>query len=151
MSLSAKTMDLILTVIIGLIGGIAVGTQTPIAGAMSQRVGGAASSFIVHLGGLAASGVLLISRSGENIGQWRELPMYMLCSGALGLVLFLTVSHTIPKLGAVSGVTLIIVGQLIAGLIIDYLGAFGTIPRDIEINRLLGLTLLLVGAYMIIR
>lgn len=144
-------MELILTVIIGLIGGIAVGTQTPIAGAMSQRVGGAASSFIVHLGGLIASSVLLISRRGEGIDQWRELPWYMLCSGGLGLVLFLTVSHTIPKLGAVSGVTLIIVGQLIAGLVIDYLGAFGAVPRDIELNKLIGLTLLLGGAYMIIR
>lgn len=144
-------MELILIIFIGLIGGVAVGTQTPIAGAMSQRVGGAASSFIVHLGGLVASGVLLLSRRGENIDQWRELPWYMLCSGGLGLVLFLTVSHTIPKLGAVSGVTLIIVGQLIAGLIIDYFGAFGAIPRDIEINKLIGLALLLGGAYMIIR
>ncbi|MCG9576933.1 MULTISPECIES: DMT family transporter [Vibrio] len=144
-------MELILTVVIGLIGGIAVGTQTPIAGAMSQRVGGAASSFIVHLGGLVASGVLLLSRRGENIEQWRELPWYMLCSGGLGLVLFLTVSHTIPKLGAVSGVTLIIVGQLVAGLAIDYLGAFGTVPRDLEITKIIGLTLLLIGAYLIIR
>lgn len=144
-------MELIFTVVIGLIGGIAVGTQTPIASAMSQRVGGAASSFIVHFGGLVASGVLLMSRRGENIDQWRELPWYMLCSGGFGLILFLTVSHTIPKLGAVSGVTLIIVGQLFAGIVIDYLGAFGAVPRDLDISRLLGLALLLAGAYIIIR
>lgn len=47
--------EIMLTVAIGLIGGVAVGTQTPIAGAMAQRVGGTAGSFIVHLGGLVAS------------------------------------------------------------------------------------------------
>lgn len=143
--------ELIFIILIGLIGGVAVGTQTPIAGAMSQRIGGAASSVIVHFGGLVASVILLISRRGENIDQWRELPWYMLCSGGLGLILFLTVSYTIPKLGAVSGIVLIIVGQLLAGVVIDYLGAFGTIPRGLEMSRLIGLIVLFFGAYLVIR
>ncbi len=144
-------VELVITIAIGLIGGLAVGTQTPIAGAMSQRIGGAASSVIVHLGGLIASLILLFSRRGEDIAQWRELPWYMLGCGGFGLILFLSVSHTIPKLGAVSAITLIIVGQLLAGVIIDYLGAFGTIPRGLDINRMAGLALLFVGAFLIIR
>lgn len=144
-------IEMLITIAIGLLGGVAVGTQTPIAGAMSQRVGGAASSVIVHFGGLVASLILLVSRRGEDITQWRELPWYMLCCGGFGLVLFLTVSHTIPKLGAVSAITLIIVGQLLAGVVIDYLGAFGTIPRGLEINRMIGLALLFAGAYLVIR
>ncbi|WED23714.1 DMT family transporter [Vibrio sp. JC009] len=144
-------IEMLITITIGLLGGVAVGTQTPIAGAMSQRIGGAASSVIVHFGGLVASLILLVSRRGEDITQWRELPWYMLCCGGFGLVLFLTVSHTIPKLGAVSAITLIIVGQLLAGVVIDYLGAFGTIPRGLEINRMIGLALLFAGAYLVIR
>ncbi|GAB3524482.1 MULTISPECIES: DMT family transporter [Photobacterium] len=143
--------ELALTIGIGLLGGIAVGTQAPIAGAMSQRVGGAASSFIVHLGGLIASLILLLSRRGEDIAQWRELPWYMLGCGAFGLVLYLSISHTIPKLGAVSAITLIIVGQLLAGVVIDYLGAFGTIARGLEMYRMLGIALLFAGAYLVIR
>lgn len=144
-------LEIIITVAIGLAGGVAVGTQTPIAGAMSQRVGGAASSVIVHLGGLIASLILLFSRRGEDIAQWRELPWYMLCCGAFGLVLFLSVSYTIPKIGAVSAIALIIVGQLVAGIVIDYLGAFGTIPRDLELTRMIGVGLLMFGAYLVIR
>lgn len=144
-------LEMILTIAIGLVGGVAVGTQTPIAGAMGQRIGGTAGSFIVHLGGLIASLLLLISRRGENIEQWKELPWYMLCSGGFGVVLLLTVSHTIPRLGAVSAITLIIVGQLVAGVVIDYLGAFGSVPRDIDIMKVLGLVLLFIGAFLIIR
>lgn len=143
--------EIMLTVAIGLIGGVAVGTQTPIAGAMAQRVGGTAGSFIVHLGGLVASLALLVYRRGENIEQWRELPWYMLCCGGFGVVLLLTISYTMPKLGAVSAITLIIVGQLVAGVVIDYLGAFGAVARELDIIKVLGLVLLLIGAFLIIR
>ncbi len=36
-------------ILIGLLGGVAVGLQAPLAGAMGQRVGGTASSFIIHI------------------------------------------------------------------------------------------------------
>lgn len=144
-------LEIMVTIFIGLLGGIAVGTQAPIASAMSQRVGGAASSFIVHLGGLIASLILLVSKRGENIDQWRELPWYMLGCGAFGLVLYLSISHTMPKLGAVSAITLIIIGQLLAGVVIDYLGAFGSIPRGLDIYRISGIALLFAGAYLVIK
>ena len=144
-------LELLVTLFIGLLGGIAVGTQTPIAGAMSQRVGGAASSAIVHLGGFIASLALLISRGGENIAQWKELPWYMLGCGTLGLVLYLSISHTIPKLGVASALTLIIVGQLLVGLAIDHFGLFDNMVRSIGITKLIGVLLLFGGAYLIIR
>lgn len=143
--------ELILTVGFGLLGGVAVGTTTPIAGAMSQRVGGAESSFIVHLGGAVASLALIFARRGESIAQWRELPWYMLGCGALGLVLYLSVTHTLPKLGATAAVTLIIVGQLLAGLLIDHIGAFGAIPREINPARVVGIIFVLAGAFILVK
>ena len=144
-------MEMIITLAVGLAGGIAVGTQAPIAGAMAQRVGGASSSLIVHLGGTLASILLLTARGGEQIGQWRSLPWYMLGCGALGLVLYLAISHTMPKVGAGSTITLIIVGQLMAGMTIDHFGAFDAVVREIDANRLVAAVLLLAGAYLMIR
>ena len=136
---------------IGLIGGIAVGTQAPIAGAMSQRVGGASSSLIVHLGGAVASLLLLITRGGEQIHEWRNLPWYMLGCGAFGLVLYLSLSHTVPRLGAASAITLLIVGQLLAGIVIDHFGAFDIPTRGLDPNRILAVALVLAGAYLMVR
>jgi transporter family-2 protein len=138
-------------VAIGLMGGIAVGTQGPIAGAMAQRVGGASSSLIVHLGGAVASLLLLVARRGELIHEWRNLPWYMLGCGALGLVLYLSLSHTIPRVGATTAIALLIVGQLLAGLVIDYLGAFGIATRALDPNRIMAVALLLAGAYLMVR
>ena len=71
-------IETIVIVATGLMGGVAVGTQAPIAGAMGQRIGGASSSLIVHLGGAVASLLLVMARRGELIDEWRTLPWYMI-------------------------------------------------------------------------
>jgi transporter family-2 protein len=138
-------------VAVGLLGGIAVGTQAPIAGLMAQRVGGASSSLIVHLGGALASLVLLLMRRGEQMGEWRNLPWYMLGCGAFGLVLYLSLSHTVPRIGAAGAITLLVVGQLLAGMLIDHFGAFGIATRPFQPDRVAAVVLLLVGAYLMVR
>ena len=96
-------------------------------------------------------GVLLLARRGENIQDWRELPWYMLGSGVFGLILYLSLSHTIPRVGATAAITLIIVGQLLAGTVIDHFGAFGIPVREVGITRLAGGALILAGAYLVVR
>jgi len=144
-------IETILVVAIGLIGGVAVGTQAPIAGAMGQRIGGASSSLIVHLGGAIASLLLLIGRRGEQIEGWRTLPWYMLGCGAFGLVLYLSLNHTIPRVGATAAIAMLIVGQLLAGMVIDHFGAFGLATRALDPGRIAALVLLFAGAYLMVR
>jgi transporter family-2 protein len=144
-------LEIVLTFLIGLLGGVAVGIQGPIAGAMSRRVGGTASSFIVHVSGAILSGLLLLARGGEMIQNWRGLPWYMLGSGAFGLLLYLTLSHTLPRLGATTAVTLIIVGQLMMGMLIDQFGWFGVSVRPIDGWRVAAVVLLLAGGYLMVR
>jgi transporter family-2 protein len=144
-------LEIILTILIGLLGGVAVGIQGPIAGAMSQRVGGTSSSFVVHVSGAILSGLLIIARGGEAVQNWRTLPWYMLGSGAFGVVLYLTLSHTLPRLGATMAVMLIIVGQLLMGLLIDHFGWFGVSIRPVEASRIAAVVLLLAGGYLMVR
>lgn len=144
-------IETLLIATIGLTGGIAVGTQAPIAGAMGQRIGGAGSSLIVHLGGAVASLLLLIVRRGEQIAEWRNLPWYMLGCGAFGLVLYVSLSHTVPRVGATAAIAMLIVGQLSAGMVIDHFGAFGIEARTIDLNRIAAIVFLLAGTYLMVR
>ncbi|HTO99783.1 MAG TPA: DMT family transporter [Anaerolineales bacterium] len=144
-------LSVLVTALIGMLGGVAVGLQGPIATQMGRRIGSAASSFVVHISGAIASGILLLARRGENIQNWRTLTWYMLGSGALGLVLYLTINHTMPRLGATTALALIIIGQLSVGVVVDHFGLFGSAVRELSAARLAGLLLLLAGGYMIIR
>ncbi len=144
-------LALAVVILLGLLGGVAVGLQSPVAGAMSQRVGGIASSFIVHVGGAFISGALLLLRGGERIGAWRSLSWYMLGAGAFGVVLYLTLSQTFPRLGATAALILIILGQLVTGVAIDHFGLFGGVMRPLDAGRVGGLLLVIAGAYAILR
>ncbi len=144
-------LGIILTILIGILGGLSVGMQGPIVSSMSQRVGSAAGSFVVHVSGAVLSGILLLSRGGENLQNWRQLSWYMLGSGFFGVVLYLTLNHTMPRLGATTALALIIIGQLAMGLIIDQFGLFGASIRHVDFVRLAGVALLIAGGYLIVR
>lgn len=144
-------LEIILTLLIGLLGGISVGLQGPIAGAMSQRVGGTASSLVVHVSGAILSGLLLLARGGEGIQNWRALPWYMLGSGVFGVILYLTLTHTLPRMGATTAVTLIIVGQLLMGMTIDHFGWFGVAVRPVDGWRVAAAGLLFAGGYLMVK
>jgi transporter family-2 protein len=140
-----------LILLIGLAGGAAVGLQSPIAGAMGQRVGGVASSFIIHVSGAIFSGLFLFLRGGERIRDWRALPWYMLAAGIFGLILYQTISVTLPRLGSTLMIVLIVVGQLATGVIIDHFGLLGVATRPIDLTRTLGIAALALGAYLVAR
>jgi len=138
-----------LVILIGLIGGLAVGIQSPIAGQMGQRLGGTASSFIVHLSGMVLSGILLVIQGGEKIRDWQTLPWYMFGAGFFGLILYQTISITLPRLGSTMMIALIIIGQLLAGIVIDHFGLLGVATRHIDVYRVFGVIALLIGGYLI--
>jgi len=146
-----KAMGYGLVLLIGLVGGIAVGLQSPIAGAMGQRVGGTASSFIIHMSGMIFSGVYLFLSGGERIREWRALPWYMLGAGIFGFILYQTINVTLPRLGGTMTMALIIAGQLLVGVIVDHFGLFGVVARPVDLPRLIGILVLFTGSYLIVK
>jgi len=143
--------EYILTLLIGVAGGAAVGLQAPIAGAMGQRIGGTASSFVVHLSGLVFSAAWLIYQKGENIREAVNLPWYMLAAGIFGLILYQSINITLPRLGATMMIALIIVGQLMVGVLVDHFGLLGVSIKAIDLSRIAGVVALLIGAYLVAR
>ena len=143
--------NLLLTILIGILGGIAVGVQGPIVSQMSQRIGTLAGAFVVHVSGAILSGALLLALGGENVGNWRSLSWYMFLSGSFGVVLYLTLNQTMPRLGSTTALALIIIGQLTMGIIIDHFGLFGVAVRPVDLMRLVGAGLLIAGGYLIVR
>ena len=142
---------IMITVIVGVLGGVAVGAQAPIATAMGNRIGTIAGSFILHLSGAVFSLVVLMFRHGEQIHAWRKLPVYMICAGGLGLIFLLTLRQTIPQLGATTAITLVVVGQLIIGIVIDHFGLLGTTVRSLDGTRVFAVVLLIAASYLMVK
>jgi bacterial/archaeal transporter family-2 protein len=142
---------IIVVVIAGLLGGIAVGLQGPLASMISQRIGIMESAFIVHLGGTLAALIFLASVRGGHLGNWRTVPWYALGAGVLGLIVVSAISYTIPRLGVATTVTLIVTGQLAVGAMLDHFGMLGATVRPLELSRLIGLGVVFVGIWLMVR
>ncbi len=143
--------NIILLLITGLIGGIAVGFQAPLASLMSQRIGIIESVFIVHLGGAIVAGAPLLLLGGGHLGLWHSVPGYALAAGALGLVVIGAISFTIPPLGVAATIILVVVGQLMIGTVLDHFGLLGAAIRPLDFTRLLGIAILLLGTWLVVR
>ncbi len=143
--------QVVVVIVIGLIGGLAVGIQGPMSGAISQKLGPVAASFIIHLGGAVASGLLLILLAGQNLKAWQDQPFPYFFAGIFGLILYLTLNYTLPRIGAGNSITLLVAAELITALIIDQFGWFGVPAQPTSGLRLIGGVLLIVAASLIAR
>jgi len=142
---------IVLVVIMGLLGGVAVGLQGPLSSLMSDRLGLMESIFIIHIGGAILIGLPLLLRSGGNLGHWRSVPWYALMAGAFGLVVITAVSYAIPRIGVAPTVTLIVAGQMFVSAAADHFGWLGAESRPLDVTRLVGILVLFAGVWLIVR
>jgi bacterial/archaeal transporter family-2 protein len=142
---------LILTVVIAVIGGVAASLQAPVVGIINQRLGTLESVFLTYFGGGMLALVLLLLLGGGNWGAWRTLPWYALLGGPLGLVVIGTLSYTVPRLGVVTTFILFIAAQLIIGAWLDHFGLLGVPVHSLDLSRLSGILVLLIGAWLMLR
>jgi len=142
---------LIPVILVGLLSGIAVGVQSPLASMITQRLGMFESIFIIHLGGTLVAVIPLVILRGGNLGNWRSLPWYALVAGALGLIVVGGVSFMIPRIGVAASITLIIAGQLAISSVLDHYGLLGVHIHHMNWQRAIGLLIVFVGALLTVR
>ena len=143
--------SVLLIILVGLIGGIAVGLQGPMASMISQRLGIFESVFIVHLGGALIALLPLLFSSGGKLAAWKELPWYILVAGAFGLVVIGAISYMIPRVGVAAAIISIVAGQLLVSTILDHFGLLGSMARPLDLTRAIGLAVVLMGVWLTVR
>jgi transporter family-2 protein len=141
----------ILIILIGLAGGVAVGLQSPLASLISQRLGVMESVFIVHIGGAIAALVPLVVYGGGKLGNWRTVPWYALGAGIFGLVVIAAISYMIPRIGVAASITTIVAGQLLVGTLLDQFGLLGAAQRSLDSTRVLGLIVVIFGVWLTVK
>jgi len=143
--------SVLLIILIGLAGGVAVGIQGPLASMISQRLGMLESVLIVHLGGALIALLPLLFLGGGKLGQWRQLPWYTLAAGVFGLVVISAISYMIPRVGVAAAIITIVAGQLLVSTLLDHYGLLGAMSRPLDATRALGLAVVMVGVWLTVK
>lgn len=76
---------------------------------------------------------------------FRVQPKYMLLGGAIGAFITYTVIKAMEMLGPAKAVMIIVISQLIVAYLIELFGLFGTQKQPLEIRKLTGMGIAILG------
>ncbi|MBD2099559.1 DMT family transporter [Leptolyngbya sp. FACHB-261] len=141
----------ILPVILAILGGVVVTLQSQFMSVMDQKLGTLESVFITYSGGGVVAALVMLGTNWGNLRAWQNVPWYAFSSGLLGLFIVATIGYIAPRLGLATGFTLMVASQFILAALIDQFGLLGAIPHPLETTKLLGLGILLIGVWLIVR
>ncbi len=146
-------MDRTSAAILVVAAGTAVGAQAPMNGALGRVVGSWQAAFVNFGVGLLILTVIVAIAAG-GFGGLREIPdapWWALLGGACGVAVVTSSIFAVGHLGAGGVTAAVVAGQLTASVVIDRYGLFGVTRQPLTAGKLLGIALLAVGVYLIVR
>lgn len=138
-------------VVLALVGaGAALAFQAPVNNVLARSVGGLmpAATISVGLTFLGLAIIMVISGQLPRFGSFGQAPWWAWMGFITGVVFMVSTMWAVPKVGALSMLVAAILGQLLAGLLLDRFGAFGLAVQEITWPRLAGVALVLTGLVM---
>lgn len=107
--------------ILAIIGGFLTTMSMVVNASLGKRIGVFRATFVNYTGGIILSAlILLILRVPLNLGNTSDIPFYAFLGGALGVIGVTSFNFIIPKIPTIYTTLLTFIGQIFAGVIIDY-------------------------------
>ncbi|TQK76489.1 transporter family-2 protein [Rarobacter incanus] len=139
-------------VAVGVVGGMLSAVQTTANGALGARAGSAIFAALVSfaVGAVCLVAITLGARTWRSIPWETDRPAPKLfVGGLLGAAFVAGSAYAAPTLGTSVTVSVVLLGQLIASLVIDHFGALGAAKRPVTSLRLLGAATVLAGVAVV--
>jgi bacterial/archaeal transporter family-2 protein len=133
------------------VGGV-IALQPPINAGLGRATGSLAAALVSFLVGTLILAVIVgISGQASGLGSTFDVRWYYLLGGVLGALWVASSLVAVRSIGAGSVVAATITGQLIGAVVADRLGILGLSETPVTFDRALGVALLLVGTYLVVR
>lgn len=146
-----KTYSLYL--LMAAVGGAVLPLQALINARLGAALGGpvwaATVSFLVGSFGLVA--FQMVRGASLPASSVLAAPWWVWTGGFLGAYYVAAAIFTVPKLGAASLMTLLILGQLTASVVLDHFGVLSDQIRPFSWQRGFGVVMLFAGALLVVR
>jgi bacterial/archaeal transporter family-2 protein len=139
-------------VVVMLLAGGAVAVQPALNAGLSRATGSLPAALVSFLVGAMAL-ALLVAVTGQlaQVGDAVEVRWYYLLGGLCGALWIATSLIAVKSLGAGGVVAATVAGQLTGAVIADRLGILGLTETPITLARVLGVGLLIVGTYLVVK
>lgn len=128
--------------------------QTAVNSRLKLHVGSSfVASFVSFVVGLTALSVMVLAKYHVLLlpcNSHTSMPWWCWLGGVVGAVGILINVLLFPKIGGVQTVLMPMLGQIAAGVFIDTFGWFGVPVASLTIVKLLGVSMALLGAFMVV-
>jgi transporter family-2 protein len=146
-------MEFFVLFLAGLIAGGLIAIQSVLNATMGERIGALGSMLLITLISIAT--LLGLVALFPGMANFRRLPglseWYLYVGGVMGIAILSTPILLIPRIGTAATLTALVVGQLALAVLVDHFGWLGTPRVEVSWVRLLGVALLFVGAFLVVR
>mgnify|MGYP003418857566 CR=1 FL=1 len=75
----------------------------------------------------------------------------LLAAGAFGLIVISSMGYMIPRIGVAGALITLLAGQLLVGSILDHFGWLGAVQRAMDLPRLIGLGVVMLGVWLTVK
>ena len=137
--------------LMAVVGGL-IALQAPINAGLGKETGSfAAARVSFAVGTLALTAIVVLSGKAGGISGAANVQWYYLLGGLLGAAYVFTALVLVDEIGAGGVAAATVTGQLTLSVLLDRLGVLGLEETPITWERALGVALLLVGTFLIVR
>lgn len=140
-----------LLIAVAALGGAATAFQAQFMGTMDRGIGTLESVFITYVSGAMVIGLVMLALRGGNLAAWSHVPWYSFGAGFMGLIIVGAIGYSVPRLGLVVTFTIMVSMQFLVGALLDHFGLVGAAVRPLDLSRLLGMAILMLGTWLTIR
>lgn len=133
-------------------GGL-VALQAPVNSMLGRAVGTWQAAFVSFaIGTIALAAIAALATGGlGQVSAVRNVSWVYLTGGLLGAAYVTTILVTVRTLGAGGVVAATIAGQLAVSVVVDHFGLIGVTKQPITLGRVVGVLLLGLGTYLVVR
>ncbi|HUV15586.1 MAG TPA: DMT family transporter [Pelolinea sp.] len=145
---------IILGGISALVTGIAIGIQSNLSGQAGKLIGPVNTGFWTNFLGGTLAGILILFLSRFVSPEFKHItkPAFIitLVSGALGILIIMGISFSISRAGVAAGLSAVIFGQFLFGVIADSFGLGGLEPIPLDVRRIAGLVVMAISVILLL-
>ena len=146
-SMNTKEGKIMTGIIFAIIAGLCITLQNGFNSNVSDKIGGWELATLVHAVGLLGSLLVLFTVGGGGKGfanLSNANPVYLL-GGIFGVFIIFSIASSINILGVAFATTIMLMVQLLLSVLIDTFGWFGLDKIPLSANRILGLSIMVIG------
>jgi transporter family-2 protein len=134
----------------GILAGGFIAIQSVLNASLGQRAGNLGAVLVLTV--VSTGTLILLILCFPSSASFRNLPgiseWYLYLGGVLGIAILAAPILLVPRIGTTSTLISIILGQSMMALLIDQFGLFSSPRVEIGMARIIGVLLVVIGAYL---